>query len=217
MPLIATVILLIAIVAEGFYRPQPQDAEPFHARVRQAVEQVPKVIGDWEGNDSQLPPAAVALLRPNATLSRRYINKTRNQVADLLIVQCRDARDMGGHYPPVCYPAHGWTRVAERPVEWQIAGKNILGMEYEFSRIVEGRSVSCVVSDLMILPDGRFVREMDRIRRAAADYLRQFYGAAQIQIVTNAGVPAEERHEIASTLLEANVPLLDALCAGGTR
>mgnify|MGYP007071125856 CR=1 FL=1 len=32
-----------------------------------------------------------------------------HEQVNVAVVQCRDARDMGGHYPPICYPGQGWT------------------------------------------------------------------------------------------------------------
>jgi hypothetical protein len=214
---VLTLVLLGGLAAETQFRPRPADAEPFHKRVSSALRQMPTMIGEWDSREVPIPPAAVALLKPNAYFSRRYTNRNTGRTVDFLLVQCRDARDMGGHYPPVCYPAHGWSPISAKPVEWQVGGKPLPGMEYEFSRIDEAQTFSTVVSNLMILPTGRYVREMSEIRKAAADYLRQFYGAAQIQVVMPAAVPEEERRELVQMLLEANLPMLQTLGSGGTQ
>jgi hypothetical protein len=215
IPAILTLLLLAGLTAETLSRPRPSDAEPYHQRVRQAADNIPKVIGEWVGSDISVPPAAVALLRPNVILHRRFVNSATRRVADFLLVQCRDARDMTGHYPPVCYRAHGWTPVSAKPIQWRIADRDIPGMEYDYTRTEDGQANSCVVSHLMILPSGRYVRDIVEIHNAAADYLRQFFGAAQIQIVVDSNVSAEERQAIVQTLLSANLPLLDAICSGG--
>jgi hypothetical protein len=47
---------------------------------------------------------------------------------------------------------------------------------------------------------------------AAADYLRQFYGAAQIQVVFDPQeMQAKEQDEVFAQLLGANLDVLDAL------
>jgi hypothetical protein len=217
IPLFVTLLLLGGLTAESMSRPKPKDAEPFHQRVRQVCDEMPRAIGEWVGTDIAIPPAAVALLRPNAIVHRRFVQQSTGRRSDFLLVQCRDARDMLGHYPPVCYPAHGWTQRSATPVEWQVEPKTFQGMEYEYTRVEEGQTITCVVSNLIILPDGRVARGMDDISKVAADYLRQFYGAAQIQIVVDAGVRLEARREIVSMVLGAHVQLLETLSSGGTR
>lgn len=217
IPAILTLLLLGGLAAETLSRPKPADAEPFHQRIRQISERIPNVIDNWVGSDIAVTPAAVALLRPNVILHRRYVHTDTRRAADFLLVQCRDARDMSGHYPPVCYPAHGWTQIAATPIQWQVGDRTVAGMEYEYARTEDGQTNSCIVSHVMILPSGRYVRDMADIRQAAADYLRQFYGAAQIQIVMDAAVPVEQRRGIVQTLLGANTALLDGLSSGGNQ
>src|SRR5947207_4217407 len=115
---VLSLALLGGIAAEQHRRLKPRDVEPYHARAAAAVKAVPYVIGYWTGKDDEIPSAAQKLLRPNAILSRTYsdndpgrggIYRTRRRDASLLVVQCRDSRDMVGHYPPICYRAHGMT------------------------------------------------------------------------------------------------------------
>lgn len=217
MSMFVSMLLLAGLAAESLSRPRPKDADPFHQRVRNSVEQMPEFIGEWAGAKIDIPPAAQALLRPNAMVHRRFRQQSTGRRADFLLVQCRDARDMLGHYPPVCYPAHGWTARLSTPVEWQVGAKTIQGMEYEYTRVEEGQTVSCVVSNLIILPDGRMARSMDEIGRVAADYLRQFYGAAQIQVVVDGDLRMEDRREVVSMVLNAHAQLLETLSSGGTQ
>src|SRR5688572_28546021 len=99
--------LLAGIFAERRTHLKPQDVEPYHARAKEAVNQVPYFIGTWTGQDVEIPVAAQKLLRPNAILNRRFADsapvgdaRVAYPAASLLIVQCRDSRDMVGHYPP---------------------------------------------------------------------------------------------------------------------
>jgi hypothetical protein len=133
---------------------------------------------------------------------------------------------MIGHYPPNCYPAHGWTALSARPMEWQVKDPRvtgsdqyvkITGTEYEFNMVDKGNSISQVVDDLLILPDGTFAENMEQVIRADADYLRRFYGAAQIQVMMDAGIPSDERREIFNELIGATLPMIEALRSGGRR
>ena len=215
LPILATLVLLAGVVVEGLARPNPANSEPFHRRVREASKGIQTTIADWHGVDVEVPPAAVALLRPNVILQRRYTNRKTGRRADFLLVQCQDARDMAGHYPPICYPSHGWNAAGTEPAQWKVEGRSITGVEYYFTRLHDGRDVGCYVRNLIILPTGNLVRDMDQVRAAASDYLRQFYGAAQIQVVIDADVPGAERDEIFAELIGPHLSLLDVLMSGG--
>src|SRR3954466_15155977 len=110
IPAYLTVALLLGLSAETLRRPRPGDAEPYHTRVKAAREQF-AVPENWTFEDHDLPDGAIALLKPNATLFRQFKSPRPFQ---FLFIQCRDARDMGGHYPPVCYPASGWVVVGDK-------------------------------------------------------------------------------------------------------
>jgi hypothetical protein len=220
IPVLVTLVLLAGLAADTLSRPRPKDADQFHAKVYDGVTAIPLTIGGtWRGSVLPDQPAAVKLLRPNVMLHRRYVSeKHPGRAVDFLLVHCRDARDMTGHYPPNCYPAHGYTSLGglkASPVEWRVGDRVIEGMEYGYTRMDDGRVTACVVSNLLVLPNGRFVRGMTEVREAAADYLRQFYGAAQVQIVMDATVPEEERREIVSEFLVAIAPVLDLLSSRG--
>jgi hypothetical protein len=217
LPIALTVGLLGGLCGETLLRPKPADAEPYHRRVREASQRVPLVVGQWLGKEERVEAAAIALLRPNVMLQRRYNNASTGRVVSFLLVQCKDARDMAGHYPPNCYPGQGWRLANAQPMDWRIGDRVIGGKEYEFTRVETGQPISLFVCSLMILPSGTFVRDISEVRAAAADYLRQFYGAAQIQLVLDGSVPAEERKSIFCELVGANMPMLETLCSGGTR
>src|SRR3954447_12683500 len=113
--------ILGGIVAEQKTHLAPKDAEPYHARAKAALESIPSSQGLWTSTTKELPAAAVKLLRPNASFCRTYrLREAGSQqwwqryTVDALIVQCRDSRDMVGHYPESCYPQSGWATVAKR-------------------------------------------------------------------------------------------------------
>ena len=100
---LVTVAMLATIAAQRPEPVRPEVVEPYHARVNTVVNAIPYVIGYWTGRDQEIPTAAQKLLRPNVILSRSYVEKhpaewnRRDRAASLLIVQCREARDMLDH------------------------------------------------------------------------------------------------------------------------
>ena len=97
--------LLIGMVAESSSRVTPTDAEPYHRKAKIAVESIPMHIGSWSAKDEAIPREALAILRPNVIKCWKYVdNDTTNprcydRWASLLVDQCKEARDMSGHYP----------------------------------------------------------------------------------------------------------------------
>jgi len=213
IPAYLTIALLLGLTAETYYsRAQPEDAKPFHARLRAFESKLVSPEGWICGPDQKLPDGAAALLKPNLTFLRIY-TEPRFQ---FLLVQCRDARDMGGHYPPVCYPASGCVVVGDklgRDMTWTIDGKTIVGKEYEFSHLEEGQTRVQVIDNLLILPRGSdcYVTDIQDVRDFAADYTQRFYGAAQIQFVFDGSVPESERRDVVTKLLGKNMDLLTVL------
>src|SRR5690349_21398651 len=119
--------ILGGIVAEQRTHIEPRDAEPYHARAKAALESIPSSLGVWTSAEKKLPDAAVKLLRPNASFCRTFRRQQagaqqwwERSEMDVLIVQCRDSRDMVGHYPESCYPQSGWATVAKRQRTWQV-------------------------------------------------------------------------------------------------
>jgi hypothetical protein len=213
--------LLAGIFAEQQTHLKPQDVEPYHDRAKTAVEQVPYFIGTWTGQDDEIPVAAQKLLRPNAILSRTFVDSSsKYRPASLLIVQCRDSRDMVGHYPPICYRAHGLS-IDEKscgPRDWAVNGKTIPGYEYHFVEVLAGRSTRTTVYNFLIVPGRGIVRDMKGVEQAAEDYQQRYYGAAQFQVVFRSEGAAErsrdERDEIFATLMGPNIQLIETLTSG---
>jgi hypothetical protein len=215
----------------------PADVEPYHARAKDAIHTVPYVIGFWAGKDDPVPVAAQKLLRPNEILSRTYIDKTtdamgpRDRAASLLIVQCRDSRDMLGHYPPRCYPSTGMTKVFEEDRDWTVGDLVISGKEYHFTRQLQGQTHRTTVYNFFVVPTqarrgsravpvaSSIKRDMDAVRDAAEDYQQRYYGAAQFQVVFQGlavtELPRGERDEIFATLIEPALPAIKALASFG--
>ena len=200
---LVTLLLLGGVTVHKLSYPTARDAKPYHDAVRMAVKAAPWTIGQWVGSDEEVPPAALALLKPNVVLSRRYENQESGEVVTLLLVQCRDARDMAGHYPPVCYKAHGWTERWQKPVNWVVGGRVINGMTYEYYQSFPTYSSTVVVANAILLPNGQIVHDMVQLRKLSGNYLQHFFGAAQLQIVFVGSGDAGERKQVCETFLSA--------------
>lgn len=191
-----------------------EEVAPYHAKVRAAVDAMPEQIGDWVSEEIEIPAAAVALLKPNAIFGRRYVNSLTGRQVDLLVVHCRDARDMAGHYPPVCYPSSGWTEEDRAMMQFGSIGLDAPWARYEFSRIASGYNVQMTVLNVMVLPDGRIVHTMDAVREQAADYRSRFLGAGQIQFVFSGDPTKQECESIVSEFMPEVAPLIATISGG---
>lgn len=120
--------LLAGFTAYKQTYPTPQDARPHLEAVRNAIETVPQRFEGWQSQPVEVPADALDLLQPNKILSRRYIRPGTGHEVTLLIVHCRSARDLAGHYPPVCYPSAGWMprdqNRAPLPAPWASAASD---------------------------------------------------------------------------------------------
>ena len=114
------------------FRTVPANTEPYHMRIRDAADKSPDRIGDWIGQSIETPPSAIKLLRPNVIISKYYLNYVTGQWASVLIVDCSDARDLIGHYPPNCYPSQGWIQTGAEKRDWQVGNLNLPGTQYDF-------------------------------------------------------------------------------------
>jgi hypothetical protein len=195
-----------------------EDAIPFHEKAKAAIDSFPYPINGWYGHDEEITPAAVKLLHPNAMMSRTYLNPSKlDRTAGVLIVQCTDSRDMLGHYPPICYPAHGMTLVKQTPRDWKLDDVNIPGIEYEFVKTTHERQFHMFVYNFMIVPGWGIVRDMSGVAGAAKDYQLRYYGAAQFQVTFPSDTSPQERDEIFATLLGPNVGIINTLRSGGLK
>ncbi len=190
---LAIPVTLAMLIAMGLLRGKGEDpaiADEYHAKILDVVEQTPLDFEGWIGRDVPLPPAAIKLLGPNAILARQYYHRERDIRATLLIVQCRDIRDMAGHFPPVCYPAHGWTLSEEAP-DFLTVGGNLM-KPYVFTRDMGEMTDSITVYNLFALPTGETTVSMRVVRETGSDYVHRPYGAAQIQVVLGEAVSPDD-------------------------
>jgi hypothetical protein len=218
LPGCATLSILAGVFTErSLFRTAPVDSAPYHARISAAAEEVPLHIGSWLGAETPVPAAAIQILHPNVIISRRYVNLSTGSGVSFLLVQVRDARDILGHYPPVCYAGQGWTRDASQPVDWQLDDQEIHGTRYLFSSERSDRRSEIVVDNALFLPDGTTCRDMDGVDASARNNRLKFFGAAQVQVVYDSAVPAAERHVLFETFMRVARPVVEQLRMGVPR
>ena len=230
-PPVLSLALLAGIAARQREHLRAEDVKPYHDAAKAAIDAVPYIIGTWTASVNVVPQAAQKLLRPNAILSRTYLDNSAvpanepylPRVASLLIVQCRDSRDMLGHFPPVCYRAQGLMldEKSSGARDWTVGRSKIPGYEYQFTQVWQGQASRTTVYNFLIVPGRGIVRDMKGIEEAAEDYQQRYYGAAQFQVVFD-GLASndrsrEERDEMFATLIGPNLKLIELLTSGGLK
>jgi hypothetical protein len=227
-PPILSAALLAGIVVENHSHVKPAVVEPFHVAAKAKIDAIPLRInsdGFWIGQpipqSDDETKEAVKILHPNAYFSAHFVDTLRFPMpgvpmreADMLVVQCKDANDMQGHYPPICYPAHGDTQVSAHDRTFIIGDLSIPFTEYEFVHTSIAEVQHKYVYDFLIVPRKGIYRGMNELRHAASDYQQRYYGAAQFQVLFTAELPPAERDEIFKTLIGANTAVVQTLVKG---
>ncbi|MCC7147533.1 MAG: EpsI family protein [Phycisphaeraceae bacterium] len=208
---ILTLAVLVGLATEVRSRPKPQDAAPYHTFVKSVVEAIPVRIGDWLGSERPVPRQAQQLLSPNALLSRSYRNLRTGEQVGVLLVQCRDARDMVGHYPRYCYPNSGWNLLSAERQDLSAGDLLIPATRYEFAMERTGDTFHLSIYNFMILPNGAIVPDIQGVNAAEADYTQRFFGAAQVQFVFQD--PTMEEQTLRNISVEFLKILRDAVIA----
>jgi uncharacterized protein DUF3485 len=195
------------------------DAAPYHDAVREAVLAIPTEIGDWVGEDVPVQAEATKMLRPNVILSRRFVNRKTGVATTLLIVHCKDPRDMGSHFPPVCYPSSGWELPDGCTVErdWQVEDLTIPGKEYTFESGRFDRTTRLIVYNFVLRPDGLIERDVSGLREAGYDARKKPFGGGQVQLVFEGQTTEEEREQALQGILAGCLPAIRRVIAGQTK
>ncbi len=204
-------LLLAAMGISHLNFPEPADAAPYHAALLDINAGLPIEFGPWEGKPIELPTAAVQLLKPNVLLGRAFVDMEHRRAGQFLLVQCKDARDLSGHWPPNCYKTSGYTQTGAVERTWTVDGVELPGVEYTFVRQTAHERSAMVVANFLILPTVGYVRSMKDVYEAGSDYSRRYLGAAQVQVVTAANLPQEARDGIFHDLVSAHLPLIRAV------
>ncbi len=209
---ILTLVLLGGVYVETRGHPRPENAAPFHAAVAAKLDAFPMSVGPWEGEDQAIPQAAQALLRPNAMLCRTYRNASTGREATLIVIQCKDSRDMAGHYPPRCYPGNGWEESSsQRAMTMKAGGQELPVVRYEYQRNGRGHGRKLAIYGFFVLPGRGTVTSMSEVYRAAEYYSARPFGAAQIQVVVDAIDDDEGDARAFDELVGPLLPTIDLL------
>ncbi|MEM6755934.1 MAG: exosortase-associated EpsI family protein [Planctomycetota bacterium] len=214
---VALSVLLLGgmTVQQAVYRVPPADAEGYHTRVGEKIDELPYSFESWIGTDSAVPAAAVRLLRANRVFSRRFTDMQDGRSVQVLIVHCTDARDLIGHYPPHCYPGNGWQGRGREVLEMNVAGHPpIEATRYEFDRGEDESGAKITIYNFMVLPDGQLARDMDAVSAASQDYRRKFFGAAQVQVLVPPDMPEDEQLVLAEQFVELIDPVIREIQSG---
>lgn len=201
-PTASLVLLGVIAVSGGSKTTIPTEVvRGYMNEVGDMVDAVPSQIGDWIGTDSAPPPPALRMLRPNRILQRRYTNLETDEWFEFLIVHCGDVQDMGAHYPPRCYPAHGWTLVDTEPAELHVGTMTIDAMSYDFERASGLRDEGITIVSTFAVPhpdeDKRYGPDQVEMLGQAGRYReRARLGAGQIQVITPSTMTESRREEI---------------------
>lgn len=218
--------LIAAAMMGGLYATdsmhlEPADVGDYHQRVAAAIGKVPYVIGDWVGHDVPVPSQATQMLKPNAMVSRKYLNTATGQRVTILLIHTRDARDLIGHYPPECYPANGWNLTDRQAVDLprapDPAAASIEAGRYEF--VMEhftGRRHLDVLN-LMVLPTGRYSIGMAGLSGVSGDYRVRHFGGAALQFVFNQPMPEARQKQVFALFFDALEPALNTVRNGVER
>ena len=217
----------IALQQRARLRPDDPRVTTYHADAKREINGIPwrvDVVGTtWTAVAHTPETAAVRLLRPNEILSRRYVQNTtsgRPMIAELLVVQCRDSRDMTGHYPPICYRNIGHELVrTDRHPPLDVGGTPVPYTEYKFEKYTHGRAETIFVYDFFVVPGRGAVDDIKGVYDAAEDYERRFFGAAQFQVVMQEAVvpDARVRHEVFAALIRSSPTLIATLTTDGMK
>lgn len=221
--------MLMGAMYAGREWPQRSDARPYHESCARAIAAIPIQMGPWVGKERAPQSAAIEVLKPNAIRNIEFtdprvgaLRLPENRIS-LSIVQVRRIGDMLGHFPPNCYPAFGDTMNSQVARDWTIevpgsTPMTLRGMEYVFERAMNGKTYKRIVYNFMVAPQRGILRDMKDLEKAAEDYLRRYYGAAQVQVVFDslAGqeMSADGRDAVFSTLMRYCAPAIEVLKSG---
>lgn len=217
-PLVALAVIGgIMFTRPGVVRAVP-GAERYFDSIRLAAEAIPYKIGPWLGEDMTVAPAAVKLLQPNSIIQRQYADPSTGRTLHMLFVHCGNTLDMQGHYPPVCYPAHGWREVDRKPVSVPAASASLPATRYTFSRVMDGLERRMSVINLIVVPrnDEQFFADMTALNRASQSVRTAGLGAAQVQIVSMNDQVDLERDPAVAQFMQAIDPVLRVIAEGVT-
>ena len=210
-PLAATTaaLVLVGAVGIGDQRTAPPTGVYF-AHIREAVDGLPYSIGRWIGEDEAVTPSARELLDPNVIVQRRYVDPETGEWFSVLVVHCGDMRDMQGHYPPVCYPAHGWSMRGSERADLGVEGVRYSVTEYRFAQEVGMREEQIVILNFFVMPsvEAPVTPTIARLRRLSQASGTAGLGSAQVQVLFSGSSTESYRREVFERVVSALRPMM---------
>lgn len=216
-PMLAALLLCLMMAAGTLDTLRPVEAGAYFEEVAGSIGEIPIKVGDFVGHDGEVTPSAVQLLKPNKLLQRDYVDPWSGRGVTLLFVHCGNVRDMGGHYPPNCYPAHGWRSVADEDTTVEIAGSDVPAKLYEFSQRSGGVETQMYVLNFFVLPthEPSIVADIGAIEAAGGSHRAARLGAAQVQLVASDPLLIRDAGVVAA-FMRAIEPAVNVISKGPT-
>lgn len=165
--------------------PPAPDVEARYRGIRDQVLALPTRLGSWRGEDVEVPLAEQRILKPNAMVSRSLSMLGGDERAHLLLIHCRDVRDMLGHWPASCYVSAGWKpeKDAARTLTVPHAGLELQALRHRFSRARgEGLVERTEVWSAFLAPGEPPTGNLEDLAGRAGARLRSRQGIAQVQV-----------------------------------
>jgi len=219
-PVASALILLWVAVFGGLNLEQPAWAEEYHTDVASAINSIPQQVGDWIGSDDpEIQPAQQRILKPNIIVQRTYRQPGSDKYIRLLVVHCKLASDMNGHYPRICYPNTGWQLESADPMSIRLGTTAIPATHYAFTSSREGRDIEMYNVNFFILParEQNLAASMEALERSARNVQRVGLGAAQVQFISDEPLNTEEWKPILERFARAVEGPIDAIVQGAER
>jgi hypothetical protein len=184
--------------------------EAYLRTVSDTIAAIPYRVGSWIGADVEPQRPAIEMLRPNRLLQRRYVSTDGAQVMSLLVVHCGDARDMQGHYPPICYPAQGWVISSRTPIAARVGAVTVPAMVYTVTTLRREQERRMTIINFFVVPsEGEpFTPDMDGVNRASAASARSALGALQVQLIVHEEATPERMAGLLDEIGSALAPTL---------
>jgi hypothetical protein len=129
--------------------------------------------------------------------------------AHLLLIHCRDVRDMLGHWPASCYVSAGWQpeRDAGRVIAVSHAGLELEALRHRFSRARgEGQVERTEVWSAFLAPGEPPTGSLNDLAGRAGGRMRSRQGIAQVQVCFPAFMDEAWAERAVRSILEALPP-----------
>lgn len=217
--LIVPLISVAILVAAGFFGRFGRAAElvgstAYFEAVSNSMSALPYRVGNWVGRDIDASnDEAERLLQTNEITQRRYQNVVTGQSVTVLVVHCLDIRNLLGHHPPVCYPAHGWEMTDDESCAIQIQDSTHDARRYQFRRWNNERLDRIDVVSFFAAPSENILTlpDMQSLRKHAEVRLRGGLGAAGFQVILDGQPGTRVDLDEVQDLLHALQPVLQTI------